>query len=110
MTPLFETELQGIGFLFLCAVGFGLAVLFDGASCLFRGSLKPVGDILLLLCCGLTMLLALFFLRPGELRLYHWLAMLTGAVLYLCGVRRLGAFVILRFKKLLNKRKKKGIL
>jgi hypothetical protein len=56
------------------------------------------------------MLVALFFLRPGELRLYHWLAMLTGAVLYLCGIRRLAAFLILRLKELLNHRKLKRTL
>ena len=110
MTPFFETELQGIGFLVVCAVGFGLAAIFDGISALLRGSFKPVGDVLLLLGCGLALLLALFFLRAGELRLYHGFAALTGAVLYLCGIRRLACFLALWVKKLRSERKKKEIL
>ncbi|MEA5014454.1 MAG: spore cortex biosynthesis protein YabQ [Candidatus Limiplasma sp.] len=107
MTTFFETEFQGLGFLFLCAVGFGLAVVFDGISALFKGSLRPVGDILLFLCCGVALLLALFFLRAGELRLYHWLALLTGALLYLCGIRRLVSLLALRVRNGLSQRKKR---
>lgn len=107
MTPFFETELQGIGFLFLCALGFGLSIFFDGVSRIFKGRFKPVGDILLLLTCGIAMLVTLLFLRPGELRPYHWLAMLTGAILYLCGIRRLIVFVIIRIKELLKHSKTK---
>ena len=65
-----------------------------------------MGDVLLLLCCGFGLLVALFFLRAGELRLYHWFALLIGAILYLCGIRRAVSFLARRVGRFLSKGKK----
>ncbi len=105
MALYFETETQGVSFLFLCGVGFVLALFFDGVSLLIRGRMKPLGDVLLLLLCGLLALVALVFLRANALRLFHWIAMLVGAILYLCGVRRL----VLMFLEWLHERRKKKL-
>lgn len=91
MTLFFEPEFQGISFLFLCAVGFVLALLFDLISVLVSPRMRPLGDVLLFLLFGFAVLVAFVFLRVGQLRLFYWLALLVGAVLYLCGIRRLMA-------------------
>lgn len=102
MTLFFEPEFQGISFLFLCAVGFVLALLFDLISVLVPPRMRPLGDVLLFLLFGFAVLLAFVFLRVGQLRLFYWVALLAGAVLYLCGVRKLvvagGGWVKKKFK------------
>lgn len=111
MALYFETELQGASFLFLCGVGLILAMLFDLISVFVAERLKPLGDVLLFLLCGFVLLLALVFLRANELRLFHWVALLTGAILYLCGIRRFVAYAAswLRSKIKPKAQKKKNI-
>lgn len=102
MTLFFEPEFQGISFLFLCAVGFVLALLFDLVSVFVSPRMKPLGDVLLFLLFGFAVLMAFVFLRVGQLRLFYWVALLAGAVLYLCGIRKLvaagGGWVKKKFK------------
>lgn len=104
MALYFETEMQGIGFLLLCAVGFLVTLLFDCVGTLFPQKLKPLSDILLLLIGGVVFLLALVFLRANALRVFHWIALLTGSILYLCGVRYAWMGIA---KKVLKKNHKK---
>lgn len=99
MALYFETELQGISFLFLCGVGFIFALVFDGISALIPSSLKMLSDILLFLTSGVAFLFALFLLREGALRYFHWLALLVGAILYTCGIRRLIEYAISKLRR-----------
>ena len=88
MSLFFETETQSVTFLAFCAVGFAIALLFDVEQCLLTEYLKPMGDVLLFLLCAVLFLIALFALKADSIRLYHWLALALGAILYLCGLRR----------------------
>lgn len=88
MSLYFEPEAQAASFLYLCGVGLLLAFLFDGISLLLSGSFKPLGDIFAFLLCGILLLGAFVILRADELRFYYALAVLTGAILYVCGLRR----------------------
>ncbi len=106
MTLFFEAEQQGAVFLLLCAMGFALALALDIIQRMSRGRMKPLGDILLFLGTGLLMLWALFFSREGQVRAYHWLALLCGCILYACGVRRWFAFFSQKWKNVLETRKK----
>lgn len=87
-----------MAFLFFCVLGFALSLMFDAAQGLLTGPLRPVGDVLTLLLCGALFVAGLFVLRAGEARLYHWLGMVSGAVLYFGGVRRAAAnaFALIR--------------
>ncbi len=99
MSLYFETEMQSISFLLLCAVGFVIASLFDGISALIPDKWKILGDVLLFLVGTVAFLLALVILREGALRFFHWLALLAGAILYTCGVRRAVLFLLRQIRK-----------
>ncbi|MEG0125172.1 MAG: hypothetical protein RR816_03725 [Clostridia bacterium] len=87
MRLFFETGDQAHIFLAVLPIGFLLAMSFDASS--FAGKLRPVMDVLCLLMSGLAFIMLLLVFRDDGLRVYHMLALLTGAVLYLCGMGRL---------------------
>ncbi len=99
MTLYFETEGQGAAFLLLCAMGFLLAAAFDARRLVLGRHLKPLGDVAAFLLAATAFVFALFVLREDEIRLYHWLALVTGAVLYLCGLRRAARRLLLRARR-----------
>ena len=104
MTLFFETSRQGAEFLLLCVVGFAVALLFDGERCLRGSRFRPLADVVTMLLSGALLLLALLAFRSAAVRAYHWLAMVSGALIYLCGVRR-AACALLRRKKTDAKRR-----
>ena len=106
MALFFETETQSVTFLAFCAVGFAVALLFDLEQCLLTDYLKPMGDVLLFLLCAVLFLIALFALKADSIRLYHWLALALGAILYLCGVRRAVRKALAWIKRKREQRKK----
>jgi hypothetical protein len=99
MALYFETELQGLSFLLLCGVGFFVAMFFEAISALVPVHMKVLSDILLFLLGGLAFIGALFLMREEELRMFHWLALVTGALLYMLGVRRLALYLIKKMQR-----------
>ena len=89
MSLFFETEQQSVVFLTFCLLGFAAALLLDGLRRWLRDSLKPLCDVLVFLLLGALFVLALLATRSDAIRLYQWLALTLGAILYLCGARRL---------------------
>jgi hypothetical protein len=82
-------------------VGFLFALLIDLAGC--SRQTRPLWDILIMLAGCLLLVYLLILTGDERLRLYHLLAVLTGAALYLSGLRRL--FLYLCAKKAKRKRK-----
>lgn len=103
MNLFFETSGQAQIFLATVPIGFLLALLIDVDRGL--GALRPVWDVLCMLACGAMMLMVLLMMRDGGLRVYHALALLTGSLLYLVGVRR----AISAVRRRLGKKQKKWL-
>ena len=78
MTLFFETAGQAQAFLAAVPLGLLLAACLDAS--VLAGPLRPVADVLMM-------------------RLYHLLALLTGAVLYTQGIGRLVRLIRARLKK-----------
>ncbi len=87
MNLFFETSGQARIFLATVPVGFLLAICFDAVA--RAGCMRPVLDVLCLLGCGVAVIGLMLVFRDEGLRLYHALALLVGAGLYLFGVGRL---------------------
>lgn len=87
MKLFFETAQQAGGFLVMVPVGLFLAMLTDlTGNC--RKS-RPLCDVFVMLI-GCAILGWLLIVTGDErIRLYHLLAVLTGAVLYMTGLRRI---------------------
>lgn len=97
MNLFFETSGQAQIFLATAPIGFLVAMLIDMDRGL--GPLRPVWDVLCMLACGVMTLMVLMMMRDGGLRIYHALALVTGALLYLVGVRRIILAARYRMKK-----------
>lgn len=91
MKLFFETAMQAGVFLMMVPAGLLLALLTDlsGRS----GNSRPLWDVLIMLSGGLILGWLLIITGDSRLRLYHLLAVLTGAVLYLTGIRRILYFL-----------------
>lgn len=97
MKLFFETAGQAQAFLAAVPLGLLLAACLDASAA--AGPLRPVVDVALLLLCGLSLMGLLLFTRDGAMRMYHLLAVLTGAILYSGGVGRLARALGRRIKK-----------
>lgn len=86
MNLFFETAGQAGCFLIMLPIGFAAAACLDAGAA--AGRLRPALDVLVLLLAGVALLLAVVLLRENAVRAYHLLGLLTGAVLYVCGVGR----------------------
>lgn len=102
MNLFFETANQAQVFLAAVPIGFLLALCFDVIS--RAGPMRPVLDVLCLLLAGLALIALMLALKDSGLRLYHLLALATGATLYLAGVGRL--YRILRRRAAANRKSK----
>ena len=84
MKLFFETAGQAQAF--LAAVPLGLVL----AACLDASVLAgPLADVLMMLTAGFALMGMMLLSRDEALRLYHLLAILTGALLYTQGIGRL---------------------
>lgn len=106
MRLFFETGGQANAFLFTLPLGFLLALFLDVTR--YTGHLRPVLDVCALVGCALTLLALILFMRDQGARLFHILAIFTGAILYICGVGRLLRCSVRRIKKKLRMRKEKS--
>ena len=86
MKLFFETSGQSVCFLLMIPVGFLLALLLDAD--VIAGRLRSAADIALLLLAGAACLWLIVLTGERGLRVYHVLGLLSGAVLYLCGIGR----------------------
>lgn len=80
MKLFFETAGQAQAFLTAVPLGLLLAACLDASA--LTGPLRPLADALLVLGGGLALMAAMLLVRDETLRMYHLLALLTGAVLY----------------------------
>ena len=87
MKLFFETAAQGSLFLSMLPVGMLLALCIDLCGCISR--FKPLWDLLAVLLCFVILGVGVILLNDISLRLYHGLAVLTGYLLYACGIRRM---------------------
>lgn len=87
MKLFFETAAQASLFLSMLPIGFCIAVCIDLAGC--SGRMKHLWDVLVMLLCFGLIAFSVVLLRDNGLRLYHFLSVLAGALLYLLGVRSL---------------------
>ncbi len=96
MKLFFETSQQIAVFLIMAPIGFVIGICIDLAS--MGGRCKPVWDVLVMLlaigCMGISIVIL-----GQELRIYHFLSLLTGALLYMCGVRTAFQWALRRAKK-----------
>lgn len=102
MRLFFETSMQAQIFLALLPVGLLLAGCVDAAS-LARKS-RPFWDVLIILACGLGIVVFLSLLKDDGLRGYHLLAVLTGILLYICGIGRLWRWCWHELRRLCGKK------
>lgn len=87
MKLFFETAAQANVFLAMIPVGITAALLIDLAAHL--SVLRPLWDVLILLLLGAALGFGIVLLGDTGLRIYHLLAVLSGALLYLTGIRAL---------------------
>lgn len=104
MRLFFETGGQASAFLLTLPLGFLLALFLDVTR--YTGHLRPVLDVCVLVGCALTFLVLTLLMRDQSARLFHVLAILTGALLYTCGVGRLFHGAARMLKKHQKKNKK----
>ena len=103
MKLFFETAGQAQAFLTAVPLGLLLAACLDASA--LTGPLRPLADALLVLGGGLALMAAMLLVRDETLRIYHLLALLTGAVLYSRGIGRLVRMARARIKKRKKTRK-----
>ncbi|MBQ8151069.1 MAG: hypothetical protein IJ041_11195 [Clostridia bacterium] len=96
MKLFFETSLQASSFLLMIPAGILLALLTDLTVPVGRS--KPVLDVLVMLFCGFLLAYLVIVTGDERLRLHHLLAVLTGAVLYLTGIRRVFVLIAARIR------------
>ncbi|NLO86203.1 MAG: hypothetical protein GX096_12405 [Clostridiales bacterium] len=104
MSLFFETTAQAQIFLATIPLGFLIAVLCDILS--YSKRMQPILDVLCLLVCGLVFIFLTLLFKDKGVRLYHILALLVGAILYLFGLRSLLTKIRGRFSKRLDKNRK----
>lgn len=97
MTLFFETAGQAQAFLAAVPLGLLLAACLDAS--VLAGPLRPVADVLMMLAAAASLMAMMLLARDEVLRLYHLLALLTGAVLYTQGIGRLVRLMRARLKK-----------
>lgn len=97
MTLFFETVGQAQAFLAAVPLGLLLAACLDAS--VLAGPLRPVADVLMMLAAAASLMAMMLLARDEALRLYHLLALLTGAVLYTQGIGRLVRLIRARLKK-----------
>ena len=93
MKLFFETAGQAHCFLMMTPVGFALALLLDVNA--VSGFLRPLADLAAFVLAGAAWLMVVTAVGESGLRLYQFLGLAAGAVLYLSGIGRL----IRRIKK-----------
>lgn len=103
MKLFFETAGQAQAFLMAVPLGLLLAACLDASA--LTGPLRPLADALLVLGGGLALMAAMLLVRDETLRMYHLLALLTGAVLYSQGIGRLVRMARARIQKRKKTRK-----
>ena len=86
MKLFFDTNLQAVVFLLSVPTGF-LAACFLSSG-IKNTCLQMILDILTLLLAGTVLAALILIFRENGLRSYHLLGLLTGAILYLCGLSR----------------------
>ena len=97
MTLFFETAGQAQACLAAVPLGRLLAACLDAS--VLAGPLRPVADVLMMLTAAASLMAMMLLARDEALRLYHLLALLTGAVLYTQGIGRLVRLIRARLKK-----------
>ena len=97
MTLFFETAGQAQAFLAAVPLGLLLAACLDAS--VLAGPLRPVADVLVMLTAAASLMAMMLLARDEALRLYHLLALLTGAVLYTQGIGRLVRLIRARLIK-----------
>ncbi|MCI6039869.1 MAG: hypothetical protein MR742_05020 [Clostridiales bacterium] len=100
MRLFFETTGQAQAFLAAVPLGLVLAACLDAS--VLTGPLRPLADVVMMLAGGIALMVMMLLARDEALRLYHLLAVLTGAVLYTQGIGRL----VRMMRTSLKKRKK----
>ena len=100
MTLFFETAGQAQAFLAAVPLGLVLAACLDASA--LAGPLRPVADVLMMLTGAAALMAMMLLARDEALRLYHLLAIFSGAVLYTQGIGRLVRLI----RELLQKAKK----
>ena len=81
MKLFFETAGQAQAFLAAVPLGLVLAACLDAS--VLAGPLRPLADVLMMLTAGFALMGMMLLSRDEALRLYHLLAILTGALLYM---------------------------
>lgn len=97
MKLFFETAIQSWSFLMVLPLGFGLALLLDAGA--VTRAFRCAADILLVLSAGVAVFSVVVWNGESDLRLFHLLGLLTGAMLYLCGAGRLWRMFFRRFMR-----------
>lgn len=98
MKLFFETEAQASCFLLAVPIGFLLTFFLDSEW--IHGWMRIVFDLLLMYCAACALLMLSVFSREEQIRIYHWLGLLLGSVLYLCGIGRIRTHLRMRFRSL----------
>lgn len=101
MKLFFETADQATAFLAAAPLGFLLGLCFGLERLVPWG--KALWDVLTFLLLGAALLLLLFWTKESGLRPYHLLAVLTGFLLYRCGVSPLAAGILRRLERFRKK-------
>ena len=97
MTLFFETAGQAQAFLAAVPLGLVLAACLDASA--LAGPLRPVADVLMMLTGAAALMAMMLLARDEALRLYHLLAIFSGAVLYTQGIGRLVRLIRERLQK-----------
>lgn len=101
MNLFFETTAQAHIFLATIPLGFALALIIDITS--HAGHMRLLLDVLCLLVCGIALICLMLMFKDKGIRIYHLLALIIGAILYLLGVKQL---MISVWRKLPKRHKK----
>lgn len=101
MKIFFETGSQACCFLIAVPVGFVLAICLD-TDC-SQGWLRFVLDLLILIVAACALIMLTMVCREEQVRLYHWLGLFTGSVLYMCGARKIRCCVKRQYQLLHSK-------
>lgn len=84
MKLFFETALQRNVFLLTVPVGFAICFLLDGQVKSIL--IQTIIDLCVLVGAGFVLVLLVLFSADSTLRIYHFLGLFCGAILYACGV------------------------
>lgn len=84
MRLFFETASQAGSFLASIPLGFAAALCLDVGD--GGGIMRMLLDLLWFLICGMSLLVLTFLIHDAQIRLYHVLGLISGALLYLRGI------------------------